>query len=256
VIALLGNLARDIFPGEPDRTGGAPFHAARALRLVATPALLYARCAVSDAAELLPSLTALGTPVRFVQGETTASFAIDENGVERTMKVLACGDVWHPADVPELPEATHWVHVAPLLRGDFPPATLAHLAKGRCLSLDGQGLVRPRRVGALVPDAEYDPAVLDNVAILKLSDEEAAVLGDLEHLPIRELLLTHGSRGATIIAEGRKEEIEADAVGGNHTGTGDAFSIGYLAARSEGLGPFDAGRSATALVAALLRGSQ
>ena len=67
MIALLGNLSRDLMEGEP-RTGGAPFHAARALQQLDVPALIYARCAEADREELLPPLAALGTPVRYVPG--------------------------------------------------------------------------------------------------------------------------------------------------------------------------------------------
>ena len=53
VIALLGNLSRDVIGGQT-RTGGAPFHAARALQHLDAPALIYARCAEADREELLP----------------------------------------------------------------------------------------------------------------------------------------------------------------------------------------------------------
>ncbi len=83
MIALLGNLARDFLPGLPPRTGGAPFHAARAFQQLGTPAVIYARCAIDDRAELLPPLVALGTPVRYVPGEHTAGFEISYEGDHR-----------------------------------------------------------------------------------------------------------------------------------------------------------------------------
>src|SRR5262249_34246024 len=76
VIALLGSLSRDFLPGEAARTGGAPFHAARALKHLDVHALLFARCAESDRAELLPPVVALGSIVRYVPGATTASFEL------------------------------------------------------------------------------------------------------------------------------------------------------------------------------------
>ena len=253
MIALLGNLARDLFPGEPvARPGGGPFHGAQALRRLSVAAEIYARCALEDRDALLPPLLSLGSPVHYVPGRATASFAISEAGAERRMQVLALGDTWLPSDIPELRPATRWIHVAPLLRNDFPAQTLAALARGRRLSLDGQGLVRPARLGPLELDAEYDPALLREVTVLKLSDEEAEVLGDLAALRVPELLVTHGAAGATVYAGGDVEEIPATAIGGNHTGTGDAFSIAYLAARSQGAPPGAAARQATALVATLL----
>lgn len=252
MIALLGNLARDLFPGQPPRPGGAPYHAARALGRLGVSGTIYARCALADRDELLPPLLALGSPVEYVPGEATASFAIDETGRERLMRVLAVGDTWVASDLPQLPPAVRWVHVAPLVRSDFPAATLAALARDRRLSLDGQGLVRPDRLGELELDDDYDPEVLRAISVLKLSDEEADVLGDPRALPVPEVLVTHGAAGATVYSGGRVEDVGATAVGGNHTGTGDAFSIGYLAARSQGVSPIEAARRATEVVSAML----
>ena len=253
MIALLGNLARDVIGGQT-RAGGAPFHASRALQRLDVPALVYARCAEADREELLPPLAALGTPVRYIPGASTSSFEISYDGDHRHMEVLAIGDTWEPGDVPALPADVSFVHVAPLARSDFPPETLAAVARGRRLSLDGQGLVRPERTGPLVLDADFDPELLRHVWALKLSDEEAEAIGDPIALPVRELLLTHGSRGATVVAQGRTEHVPAFQLDGDPTGAGDAFCISYLAARSKGYAPFAAARRATAVVASMLAG--
>jgi sugar/nucleoside kinase (ribokinase family) len=256
VIALLGNLSRDFLPGLPPRTGGAPYHAARALQRLGTPALVFARCAEEDRAELLPPLAALGTPVRYVPGTCTASFEISYRGDRREMTVRALGDTWRPEDVPALPVEVRWVHVAPLARSDFPAETLAAAARGRRLSLDGQGLVRPPRTGPLELDTDFDPELLRHVWVLKLSDEEAEVLGDPRELGVRELILTHGARGATVVAGGREEHVPAYALGGDPTGAGDGFCIAYLASRSAGFAPAAAARRATAVVASMLAEAQ
>jgi sugar/nucleoside kinase (ribokinase family) len=254
VIALLGNLSRDVKGGQTF-TGGAPYHAARVLQHLDVPALIYARCAESDREELLPPLAALGTPVRYVPGEKTASFEISYEGDHRHMDVLAIGDPWLPADVPRFPDEVSFVHVAPLARSDFPTETLKAAARGRRLSLDGQGLVRPDRTGPLVLDGDFDPELLHHVWVLKLNDEEAAAVGDLSALPVRELLLTHGSRGATVVAKGQTEQIPAFEIAGDPTGAGDAFCVSYLAARSKGYAPFAAARRATAVVGSMLAGA-
>jgi sugar/nucleoside kinase (ribokinase family) len=256
VIALLGNLARDVFPGEPPRTGGAPYHAARAMARMGVAGSVYARCARADSSALLAPFAALKTPVQYVPGEATASFAIDERGAERELEVLAIGDSWRPQDIPPLPAAVEWLHVAPLLRSDFPAETLAVLARGRKLLLDGQGLVRRAQLGPLRLDAAYDPEVLASIWMLKLNDEEAAVLGDVSSLGVPELLVTHGTAGATLYTAGRCDEVPAVAIGGNHTGTGDAFSIAYLTGRARGLDPLAATRRATEVVSDLLSTSR
>ncbi len=255
MIALLGNLSRDLLQGLPPRTGGAPYHAARALQHLRTPAVLCARCAEADRAQLLPPLVALGTPVRYVPGTSTASFEISYEGDRRRMAVRAFGDRWLPEDVPELPDEVRWVHVAPLARSDFPAETLAAVARGRRLSLDGQGLVRAGVLGDLVLDADFDPELLRHVWVLKLSDEEAEVVGNPLELPVRELLLTHGARGATVHSKGRVDRVPAFAIEGDPTGAGDAFCVSYLAARSAGFAPAAAARRATAVVASMLAGA-
>ncbi|HEY4347685.1 MAG TPA: PfkB family carbohydrate kinase [Gaiellaceae bacterium] len=252
MIALLGNLSRDFLPNLPPRTGGGPFHAARALKHLDVQALLVTRCADEDRAELLPPLVALGSAVQCLPGASTASFEMSYEGDHRQMTVRAIGDTWLPADVSTLPDEARWVHVSPLVRSDFPAETLAAIARGRRLSFDGQGLVRPSRTGRLELDADFDPEVLRHVWVLKLSEEEAAVVGDPAGLGVREVLLTHGSRGATVYADGRAEHVPAFEIGGDPTGAGDAFSISYLAARSTGFAPAAAARRATAVVASML----
>ena len=251
MIALLGNLSRDFFPGEEPRAGGAPFHAARALRRLETPARLYARCAAADREALVLPVARLGTPVHYVPGESTTTFRIEYEGQHRSMQVDAIGDVWHPRDVPDL-VGVDWVHVGPLLRSDFPAETLARIARNRHLSLDGQGLVRMSEVGELRLDNAYDPAVLEHVQVLKLAEDEAEVLGDPVILPCREVLVTHGTEGATIYHGGRTDHVRAFPIDTDPTGAGDAFSIAYVAARAARLPPLAAARRATAVVADML----
>ena len=252
MIALLGNLARDLLPGSPPRVGGGPFHGARALQRLRVPARVVARCAEVDRETLLPPLVRLGTPVRYVPGGSTATFGIAYDGDRRTMQVEAIGDSWSPRDVPVLPPAVRWVHVSPLARSDFPADTLAAIGTRRRLSLDGQGLVRASRLGPLELDGDFDRAMLRHVWVLKLADEEAEAVGDVASLPVREVLVTHGSRGSTLYLGGRCEEIPAWPIDADPTGAGDAFMTAYIAARDAGFGPTGAARSATAVVAALL----
>src|SRR5262249_21803930 len=166
-------------------------------------------------------------------------------------------DVWSPQDIAAVPRGA-WVHVAPLLCGDFPVETLSSLARGRRLSFDGQGLTRPRELGQLRLTGDRDREVLRHVNILKLAEEEAeALVGGadvdaLKELGPPEVLVTFGSRGSLVIAGGRAERVRAHHVEANPTGSGDAFSAAYLAARASGQAPFAAARRATALVQLML----
>jgi sugar/nucleoside kinase (ribokinase family) len=149
-----------------------------------------------------------------------------------------------------------WVHVAGLARSDFPSETLAELARGRRISLDGQALVRPGATGPLVLDAEFDPAVLERVSVLKLAEEELEAIGRKPHeLGVPEVLVTRGSRGSLVWAGGRLEVVPARPVTGRDpTGAGDAFVAAYLVSRYSGLPPVASARRATAVVAAVLAG--
>jgi sugar/nucleoside kinase (ribokinase family) len=252
-LAVVGNLALDRVAGSRARIGGGPYHAGRALRLLGRrQTQLVARCGEADRRLLLPRFAALGIPVRLLHGTATTAFSFSYDGDRREMRIDTIGDSWHPADV-TLDRRVRWVHVAPLLRSDFGAEALASLARGRRLLLDGQGLVRRPQEGPIELDGDFDHALLEHVSILKLADEEAQAVGDPEKLGVPELLLTHGSRGATVQAGGRTFEVPAHAYGKNATGAGDAFSAVYLASRADGLGPASAARRATTVVAAVLR---
>jgi sugar/nucleoside kinase (ribokinase family) len=251
VIALFGNLSRDLLPGQPPRAGGGPFHGARALQFVHVPARIFARAAEADRAVLLPALIKLGTPARFVSGESTATFSFSYNGDVRTMHIEALGDQWRPSDIPQLP-STRWVHVAPLSRHEWPTETIAALARSHRVLLDGQGLVRVPKTGPLQLDDDFDREILRHVWVLKLAEEEAEVVGDPASLGVREVLLTQGSRGSTVYYGGRSEFIPAHALKVDPTGAGDAFSTAYIVARNAGFSPPGAARRATAVVASVL----
>jgi sugar/nucleoside kinase (ribokinase family) len=250
VLGVVGNLSIDRVAGAAPRIGGGPYHAARALRLLGARGELFARCADADRRFLLPRLAALGMPLRLQHGEHTAQFSFEYDGDERTMHVDAIGDVWTPRDARAVDRRVRWLHVAPLLRSDFAVETLAELARGRRLLFDGQGLVRRPEVGPLQLDDEFDPEALRFVRILKLAEEEAAIVGDVD---VAERVVTLGSRGAIVYANGRETHVTARPLPRDPTGAGDAFAAAYLASRAAGHTPAAAARRAIAAVAAAIR---
>ena len=85
--------------------------------------------------------------------------------------------------MPELPMSVRWIHIAPLARSDFPARTLGVLSPRAIASrTTRQGLVRVPEVGPLRLDADFDPAMLGFISILKVAEAEADVLGDLDTL--------------------------------------------------------------------------
>ena len=260
-LAVVGNLSLDRVDGREPRAGGAPFHAARALRVLGRPAIVAAKGADADRRLLVPPLVRLGLPVLWRGGETTAAFSFEYAGDLRHMVVDALGPVWGVADLRGLERADR-VHAGALARSDFPAETLAALARDRRLSFDGQGLVRPARTGPLTLDADYDPEVLRHVSVLKLAEEEARVLvGEpdadaLRSLGVPEIVVTFGSEGSLVFADGKLERVPAQPVGSevDPTGAGDMFSAAYMAARAARQAPVAAARRASTVVAEVLAG--
>jgi sugar/nucleoside kinase (ribokinase family) len=266
-LAVIGNLAVDVVNGSAPRPGGGPFHAARALRTLTRRGLVVTKCANGDRGLLLRPLRALGLPVAWRPSSSSASFRIEYANGDRAMVVEGLGDPWSSVEartwVAEALAGVRWLHVAPLARSDFPAATIAELARGgRRLLLDGQGLVRPARIGPLELDGDCDREVLAHVAVLKLAEDEAlALLGGADEerlaaLRVPEVVVTRGERGALVWAEGLLTAVAARPALGrvDPTGAGDAFAAGYLAARAAGHAPVASARRASALVAALLVG--
>jgi sugar/nucleoside kinase (ribokinase family) len=260
-VAVVGNLARDVVDGGAPSPGGCPFFAAEAFRRLGEDGQIITRFAEEDARLFRPALAALDAPVTLLDARTTSGFSLDYEGEERVMGVTGIGEEWRPADADALAADVRWVHVAPLLRSDFPAATLATLADGRQLSLDGQGLVRAPHLGPLTTDAAFDPAVLASITTLKLSEEEARTVagGPFDRatataLGVPEVLLTLGSHGAVLFAEGTDTFVPAawPVLGVQTTGAGDVFMVGYATARTDGAGPVEAARRASRLVAEML----
>jgi sugar/nucleoside kinase (ribokinase family) len=224
-------------------------------------AIVVAKCGEPERRPYLRRLAALGLPVSLAAaGETTAfAFRYDDGG-NREMHVEAIGEPWGPGDEPErVLRRAEWVHVAPLLRDDFPLETLERIARRRRLLLDGHGLVRARRLGPLTIDADFDRALLRHVSILKLAEEEAhAILGgdgeleELRGLGIPEVVVTFGAGGSLVLTRDAAVRVAARPSRGDPTGAGDAFSVAYLSARAGGHRPISAARRASALVSALL----
>ena len=105
---------------------------------------------------------------------------------------------------------------------------LASTARASCASPE---------LGPLRLDDDFDPALLRHIWVLKLAEEEAEVVGDLQALGVREVLVTHGSRGATVYTAGTRELVSARGVDADPTGAGDAFMTAYVVARNAGFGP-------------------
>jgi sugar/nucleoside kinase (ribokinase family) len=260
-LGVVGLVSLDRVDGGLPRLGGAPFYAARALRLLGHPAVLVTKLAAEDSGR---GLHALGVPVVARTAARTISFRIEnENGSRRSLELEERGEPWSAEDargwVGEALSQADWVHAGALTRDDFPPETLATLGRGRKLSLDGQGLVRPGRTGPVELDGEYDPSVLRHVDLLKLSQDEADALGlrlderSLRSLGVQEIVVTLGRKGCVVYADGLAEHIPTRPLEvADPTGAGDEFMAAYLSYRRRRHAPHSAAHLASEVVHRLL----
>lgn len=261
-VTVLGNLAIDRIDGAAPSPGGAPSFVGPVLAQ-AGGGRIVARAAQADHPLFHEVRDAAGVPFDLVDGPSTAAFGMHYDGDARQMTVDAIGPIWDAENIRAAQITTPWVHVASLLRSDFTPAALAELAlSGVRVAYDGQGLVRVAALGRLRTDAAFDPEILAPVSMLKLADDEAAILtggapfdaSAAARLGVPEIVVTAGSRGSTIFLLGEVIEIEPPfRVEGVHaTGAGDSFTAAYVAARARGESPPDAALLASQLVAELL----
>ena len=184
------------------------------------------------------------------------SYGEDQN--HRTQRVLAKAD---PFTVEKLQQASaRCFHLGSLLADDFPIEVIRFLSGKGTLSVDAQGYLREVRGEKVYPtDWKDKQEALKYIDILKVNEHEAAVLtgrtdykeaaAQLAEWGVKEVLLTLGSEGSIIHAEGQVFQIPAypprDVV--DATGCGDTYMLGYLYQRVKGASYADAGCFAAAL---------
>lgn len=259
-VTVLGNLAIDVIDGAPPSPGGCASFAGVALEYAGGPGQIVAMGAPQDHQLFAGVLDRFGTLVRIIDSDRTAGFRLDYVDVDhRAMSVTALGPIWGSSEIETADPATSWVHLAPLMRADFPETTLALLAaRGHRVAYDGQGLVRADRLGPLAVDSEYPSSLLRDISVLKLAEDEAVIVADgefdaatAERLGVPEILVTLGSEGCDIYTDGSVVRVPAAwrVTGVQATGAGDMFTACYVANRAAGADTVTAAEHASALVA-------
>jgi sugar/nucleoside kinase (ribokinase family) len=260
-LGVVGLVSLDRVDGGIPRLGGAPWYAARALRLLDQPSIIVTKLAAEDASR---GLHALGVPVAWRPASGTITFRIENAADGRALELEEAGEAWSVADVDEWVRdalaGCDWVHAGALTGNDFPADVLAALRRGRRLSFDGQGLARSSDLGPVALGSGFDREVLRHIDVLKLSQEEAEAIGvelderGLRSLGVPEIVVTLGSKGSVVYADGLAERIPTrplDVL--DPTGAGDQLTAAYVSYRSRGHAPVAAARLATEVVNTLLR---
>lgn len=181
-----------------------------------------------------------------------------ENQDNRTQRVLAKADPFRVEDIIGI--HADYFHLGSLLADDFSLDYIRYLSTKGIVSLDVQGYLRYVDGEQVRPtDWAEKLECLKYVDILKVNEHEMEVLtGEtdvwaaakkLASWGVREIIITEGSLGSFIYAEGRLIEIRAyppqqivDA-----TGCGDTYMTGYLYKRANGASYKEAGCFAAAM---------
>lgn len=181
-----------------------------------------------------------------------------ENQNNRKQRVLAKADPFTVNDLKD--ENARFYHLGSLLSDDFSLDVIKYLSQKGTLSVDAQGYLREVRGEQVYPvDWKDKKEALKHIDILKVNEHEAEVLTGskdyeeastlLAQWGVKEVLLTLGSEGSLILAEGKFYRIPAyppteivDA-----TGCGDTYMLGYLYMRNQNASYAEAGCFAAAM---------
>lgn len=201
-----------------------------------------------------------GINVKVIPSRQTVYFEniYGENPDERNQRVLAKAD---PFTVENLSDVeANIFHLGTLLADDFSLDVIKYLSTKGILSADAQGYlreVRDEKVYAI--DWKEKTEALKYIDILKVNEKEMEVLTgysnpekaaeQLAAWGVKEVLITLGSLGSLIYAEGKFHRIPAyppkDVV--DATGCGDTYAAGYLYKRNQGASYYESGCFAAAM---------
>lgn len=266
-VCIVGHVTRDrirTVDGERSGVGGVASYAALALRSLGYRVAVVTRVADIDREVLLTDLRAAGIEVYCGASVQTSTFRCvydKPSPDERTLSVDAVAEPFAPADLESV--SARWFYLGPLTSRDMSVDFVLAAARrstvvGGQLALDAQGMVRRvdgREVRATRPDDV--PTLLAHVDVLKVDEDEAAMLAGDED-PVRaarflrscgpgEVLLTNGSQGSLVCDAAGLHPI--DAVPGttvDATGCGDTYLAAYLSRRLRCEDPVPAARFASA----------
>jgi sugar/nucleoside kinase (ribokinase family) len=262
---VIGPVARDIntigdTEHEP-RPGGAAYYATMVYTHLGLRAAVLTKVAARDEPLLLQELRAAGATIFNRPTAATTTFRNiypRGNADERLQRVDARADRLGVDDLPQI-RARIW-QIGPLTDQDIDPAIIARCARaGGAVGMDVQGLTRRIVAGEVrASDPLGGADQLRHVDVLKADEEEilrytgcatvAEAIATVRDAGVREVLITRGSRGSVVFADGEPLEIEAvpprrvaDA-----TGCGDTYLAAYMARRLSGADRAECARFASA----------
>lgn len=240
--------------------GGTAFYFAHAMSSLHADNFLLVTSLAESEMKAVDDIRALGIDVTVLPSRKSVYFEnrYGEDQNHRTQRVLAKADPFTPEGVAGI--KARYYHLGSLLADDFSIDIIKALSEKGIVSVDAQGYLREVRGDKVYPvDWSDKLEALRYIDILKVNEHEAAVLTGatdprrgaeiLAGWGVKEVVLTLGSMGSVILAEGHAYEIPAftptDIV--DATGCGDTYMAGYLYMRNKGAGYEEAGRFAAAM---------
>ncbi|MCI5711399.1 MAG: PfkB family carbohydrate kinase [Prevotella sp.] len=205
-------------------------------------------------------MRAAGIDVKAFTSSNTVYFEnkYEDNFNNRSQRVLAKADPFTLDEVSDLDAKIY--HLGTLLNDDFSPEVVKFLSEKGKVSIDVQGYLREVRGQQVYPIDWTDKMdVLRYTDILKLNEHEMEVVTGMTDVHevakliaswgVKEVVLTLGSEGSVVYAEGQFHEIPAyrPAQLIDATGCGDTYSAGYLWCRSQGESYKESGKFAAAM---------
>ena len=240
--------------------GGTSFYFAHGMSHLDTSNFLLVTSLAESEMQAVEDIRKEGVEVKVLPSAKSVYFenTYGENQNNRTQRVLAKAD---PFTVDGLRDVDARIyHLGSLLADDFPLELIKHLSEKGIVSVDAQGYLREVRGDKVFAiDWAEKREALKYITILKANEHESEVLtGEkdprkaakiLADWGVKEVLLTLGSYGSLIYADGEFHEIPAfePAEVVDATGCGDTYMTGFLYMRNKGPSYDEAGRFAAAM---------
>ena len=248
--------------------GGTAFYFAHGISHLDTTNFQLVTALAASEMEAVEDIRKKGIDVKVLPSAHSVYFenTYGENQDNRTQRVLAKAD---PFTVEGLQDVEAQIfHLGSLLADDFSLDVIKYLSTKGMLSVDAQGYLREvRGEKVFAVDWPEKQEALKYIHILKANELETEVLTGckdpreaalkLADWGEKEVLLTLGSMGSVIYAEGQFHEIPAypptEVV--DATGCGDTYMAGYLYMRNKGASYQEAGTFAAAMCTIKLEAS-
>ncbi len=255
-ICCIGHLTHDkiVTPRHTvHMAGGTSFYFSHAIKNMPIQYHLVTALAKEDFA-FVDDLIQAGINIRVVSSTHTVYFEniYPDQSDHREQKVLFTADPFQVQDINHIFSSIF--HLGPLLAEDMAPELIKFLAAKGTISLDVQGYLR-KVMGQEVVATSWNQKkeVLPYISILKANETEAEKLTGLSNHyeaaksladeGVKEVIITLGSKGSLIYAEGNFYEVPAVAPSAivDATGCGDTYMAGYLYQRFQKTNYYQAG---------------